>query len=166
MVLIQQKIFNKDECEKIINTIKSKKEKSESNDRRYESKSIEYNDNTKWIFEKLKHFFEKETNDTIISLKEKIHFHQFVKGDFFGKHNDSMNRSVYGVGCLLNDDYEGGDFIFYKNPEVVIQKQVGNSYIFNVNIEHEVKEITYGNRFSLLWFLEDVNLKVKNNTFL
>lgn len=166
MLLKQKQIFNRIECDEIINIIKSKIEKSEGNDRRYLSNSIEYCEDNKWIFEKLKYFFECETTDAVVLMKEKIHFHHFRTGDFFGKHNDSMNKSVYGVGCLLNDDYGGGDFIFYNNPNVIIKKEIGNSYIFNVNIEHEVKEIISGDRFSLLWFLEDVNLKIQNKIFI
>lgn len=146
--------------------IKLYKTKWESNDRKYDSGLIVYNDDNRWIFNRFRDFFVNETKDEIILLKKEIHFHQFGRGDYFEKHNDGTKKRVYGVGCLLNDDYEGGDFIFYNNPKEIIKKEVGNSYIFNVNIEHEVKEIISGNRFSLLWFLEDSNLKIKNKTLI
>ena len=76
------------------------------------------------------------------------------------------NKRIYGVGCLLNDDYEGGEFIFYNNPDTIIKKEIGNAYIFNVNIEHEVKKIISGDRFSIIWFLEDEHLKIKNKNLI
>lgn len=166
MLLKQKQIFSEIECGKIIDTIKSKQQKWESNDRKYDSTSIDYCEENKWIFNKLKDFFENEIGDKIVLIKEQIHFHSFTNGDYFGKHTDSRNKRIYGVGCLLNKDYDGGEFIFYNNPEIIIEKEIGNTYIFNVNIEHEVTKIESGVRYSMLWFLEDENIKLKNKNLI
>ena len=162
MLLKQKQIFSKVECEKIINILKPKKEEWKNNDRKYGSTLINYCDENKWIFEKLKDFFEGEIGDEIILLKNYIHFHLYNEGDYFSKHNDNKKQRIYGVGCLLNIDFVGGDFIFYNKPETIIKKEIGNAYVFNVNIEHEITKIETGIRYSLLWFLENENLKIKN----
>jgi len=41
------------------------------------------------------------------------------------------------MGTLLNMDYDGGEFILKTNTETIIDKIVGNSYIFDVGIEHK-----------------------------
>ena len=56
MFLTQKILFNQQECQSIIDTLKSKKQNWDYKDRIYESMSIEYNQNTIWLFDKLQHF--------------------------------------------------------------------------------------------------------------
>ena len=50
---------------------------------------------------------------------------------------------------------------FDKN--ITLDKSAGNSYIFPVSIKHEVTKITKGNRYSLIWFLKNTNIKFNSN---
>ncbi len=89
-MLIQQKIlFNKEECNSIIWNIDEKITNWDRKDRKYQSHSILYSDETKWIFVRLKDFFENETGIKIVNLKETIHFHKFSVGDWFDLHDDT-----------------------------------------------------------------------------
>ena len=115
MLIKQTILFNKTECNMIINLIKTCPEGWEFNNRKYNSLIINYNENTKWLFDKLKDFFELETGFKIRKNKEQIHFHKFVKDDWFDKHNDLTANRVFAVGVLLNDNFDGGDFKLY-NP--------------------------------------------------
>lgn len=165
--MINQKIlFSKEECESIIsyNSINITNWKLE--DRHYNSQPINYSLETKWLFDKLKTFVETETNIEIIKIKEKIHFHKFIKGDWFGKHNDIRDDRLYAVGVLLNDNFEGGDFKLYNPNEIFLNKVVGNTYIFDVSIEHEIAPILEGERFSLLWFLQNDNVNIPTITLI
>jgi hypothetical protein len=130
-------------------------------DRKYNSQPINYSLETKWLFDKLKGFVEKETNIEIRTIKKTIHFHKFTKGDWFGKHNDIRDDRVFAVGVLLNDSFGGGDFKLYDVNETTINKQTGNTYIFDVKIDHEITPILNGERYSLLWFLQNEHLEVK-----
>lgn len=160
--MITQKIlFTKEECDKIINLKKLNPQKWSFSDRDYNSKLINFNEETEWIFDKLKDFFESAFDVKIVKLKEDIHFHHYGEGDYFNRHNDNINNRIYGVGVLLNDDFSGGDFKFYGNENIKINKEVGNTYIFHVSTDHEVEPIITGERFSLLWFLESKNIKQK-----
>jgi hypothetical protein len=163
MILQEAVLFNKSECDEIISLIKSNPQNWEFRDRKYDSTAINYNNDSKWLFDKLKKFFETNTELEIVKLKNQIHFHKFVRGDWFGKHNDVRDERVFAVGVLLNDNFEGGDFKLYNPNEIVLNKIAGNTYIFDVGVEHEITPILNGERYSLLWFLQYEHIKIKTN---
>jgi hypothetical protein len=163
MILKEAVLFNKSECDEIISLIKSNPQNWEFRDRKYDSTAINYNNDSKWLFDKLKKFFETNTGLEIVKLKNQIHFHKFVQRDWFGKHNDVRDERVFAVGVLLNDNFEGGDFKLYNPNEIVLNKIAGNTYIFDVGVEHEIAPILNGERYSLLWFLQYEHIKIKTN---
>jgi len=163
MFLIQKILFNQQECQSIIDISKLKKQNWNYKDRIYESMSIEYSKNTIWLFDKLKDYVEKETKIEIRTINKTIHFHKFTKGDWFGKHNDIRDDRVYAVGVLLNNDFSGGDFKLYNPDEYMLNKEMGNTYLFDVRIEHEITPILSGERYSLLWFLQSEHVKFDIN---
>ena len=163
MLIKEEVLFNKEECESIISYNNTHIKNWIMSDRKYNSKPIDYNEGTKWLFEKLKDFFEEQSNIQIKKNKEVIHFHKFTKGDWFGKHNDVRNYRLYAVGVLLNDDFSGGDFKLYNPNEIILDKGIGNTYLFDVRIDHEITPILKGERYSLLWFLENEHIKIETN---
>lgn len=165
-MIYQEIIFTKNECELIINSHESFKKKWKDFDRNYNASIIEYKDSTKWIFDKYKTFFEKNTNHKILNLKKYIHFHEYNENDWFGKHNDARKNRCFAIGTLLNDDFSDGDFIFYDKKTTILNKEIGNTYIFDVNLFHEIKPILNGKRYSMLWFLEEENIELKRNKLL
>jgi hypothetical protein len=158
MILKQKILFSKEECDSIIWKENTKIANWDKKDRKYKSQSILYGQDTKWIFDRLKIFFEEETNIKIRNLKETIHFHQFNKDDWFSKHNDEKEGRLFSVGVLLNDEFEGGDFLIYTEEEKILDKITGNAYIFDVKLEHEILPIINKTRYSLIWFLQYNNL--------
>lgn len=165
MILKEEILFSSQECLSIIWNGKDKTE-WEMPDRKYDSVLINYNDDTKWIFDKLKNFFEDETGIKIIDIKKKIHFHKFIKGDWFDRHNDAREGRLYAVGVLLNEDFIGGDFKLYGQEELVLSKKTGNTYVFDTRIDHEISPILSGERYSLLWFLQKEHIKFEINKLL
>lgn len=163
-MLAKQKIlFSENECNSILNLLKTNLQKWSFKDRNFNSYAIDYTSETSWLFDKLKIFVETETDIKIIKNKKQIHFHKFIEGDWFGKHNDIRDNRVYAVGVLLNDTFSGGDFKLYNPNEVILNKTTGNTYIFDVRIEHEITPITEGERYSLLWFLQNEHLKFQTD---
>ena len=163
MLIKEEVLFNKEECESIISYNNTHIKNWIMSDRKYNSKPIDYNEGTKWLFEKLKDFFEVETGLEIIKIKKQIYLHKFIEGDWFGKHNDVRNYRLYAVGVLLNDDFSGGDFKLYNPNEIILDKGIGNTYLFDVRIDHEITPILKGERYSLLWFLENEHIKIETN---
>jgi hypothetical protein len=162
----QNVIFTKDECEKIINFKKINYTDWNEKDRKYISYSILYSDETRWLFDKLKNYFENNTNEKIKNLKKDIHFHIFQKGCKFDIHNDRRESRLYGVGVILNDNFDGGDFKFYNDTDITLNKIQGNTYIFNSDTNHEITEILFGERKSILWFIQRENIIINHNTFI
>ena len=166
--MIRQKIlFDNKECEDIINSIKTIEEKWNFKDNRsYISENIEYNKENKWIFDKLTEYFNSVLPETKITMiNNPIHFHTYYQGDYFKKHNDSKYNRMYGIGVLLKDDFGGGNFVFTTKDKqsTIIDKVKGNTYIFEVKIDHEIEEITSGIRQSILWFITIENLYIRKN---
>jgi len=161
MISREKILFSKEECEFIILESNQHITNWRMGDRKYNSQPINYSLDTQWLFDKLKDFVEVETNIEIRTIKKTIHFHKFTKGDWFGKHNDIRDDRVFAVGVLLNDNFDGGDFKLYNPDEVKLDKVTGNTYIFDVKIDHEITPILEGERYSLLWFLENTNIKIK-----
>jgi hypothetical protein len=163
-MLIKEKIlFKKNECDLIRNLFKSNPQNWDLKDRKYHSQPIDYSIETIWIFDRLKSFVEMETDIEFKKIKKQIHFHKFVKGDWFGKHNDVRDNRFYAIGVFLNNDFDGGDFKLYNPNEIILNKLTGNTYIFDVRIQHEITPILEGERYSLLWFLESEHIKIKTN---
>jgi len=166
MIIKQDISFTKEECESIISGNDTNITNWRLGDRKYNSQPINYSLKTNWLFDKLKKFVEDNTDVKIKTIKETIHFHKFTKDDWFGKHNDIRDNRVYAVGVLLNDNFVGGDFKLYNPTEQTLNKLTGNTYLFDVRIEHEITPILDGERFSLLWFLQKENIKFDINKLL
>jgi hypothetical protein len=163
MLIKQKRLFNKEECKTILSYPNSNIQNWNSIDRQYKSHSINYSLETQWLFDKLKTFVETETKIKFRSIKKQIHFHKFTKGDWFEKHNDVRDNRVYAVGVLLNDDFKGGDFKLYNANEIILDKVIGNTYLFDVRIDHEITPILEGERYTLLWFLQNEHIKIETN---
>ena len=161
MLLKEKTIFTKAECETILSYNNIDITDWEMPDRKYKSSPIIHSTETGWLFDKLKTFFETETGLQISTIKKQIHFHKYKKGDWFGKHNDIRDNRFYAVGVLLNDNFVGGDFIMYNTDMQILNKKIGNTYLFDVRIDHEIKPILDGSRYSLLWFLQQEHIKLK-----
>ena len=163
MILKEKILFSKEECESIISYNDTYITNWLMGDRKYNSQPINYSLETNWLFDKLKDFVETETNIEIRTIKKTIHFHKFTKGDWFGKHNDVRDNRLYAVGVLLNDSFEGGDFKLYNPNEIILNRVIGNTYLFHVRIDHEITPILEGVRYSLLWFLQNEHKKIETN---
>jgi Rps23 Pro-64 3,4-dihydroxylase Tpa1-like proline 4-hydroxylase len=159
MLISQRIIFNENECATILSIIKKNEINWFAADRKYNSYDLNLNPKTEWIFDRLKIFVENEIDLKIRKIKELIHFHKYTIGDYFNIHNDDRDNRLYSVGVLLNDTFVGGDFKLYNTDEVVLNKIIGNAYIFDVRIKHEITQIVNGERYSLLWFLQNEHIK-------
>ena len=121
------------------------------------------NDNSGWKYD--------------IPVVEKMQLTRYRGGEFYNFHKDgdSDHLSVFknpkdeilrgyvrklSMSIILNDDYEGGEFQFaeYKNEECIIttvpeKSSLGTIIVFPSGVEHRVKPVTSGTRYSLVcWF--------------
>ena len=122
---------------------------------------IEYNDQTRFIYEKFGHATNsanKIWDFDISGMLENIQYTRY-KGDEAGKYaahidlGKKVSHRKISIILQLSDpsEYEGGDFLIWvgKDP-IVLPKEKGTVICFPSYILHEVKPITKGVRESLV----------------
>ena len=95
---------------------------------------------------------------------------RYKEGGFIFKHKDDITTSLNGLVqaryyfiILLNDDFEGGDFLAYNKEDEMysLHKKAGNALIGDPTMFHEVTKVTKGERYSLICFIRQDQLKLK-----
>ena len=99
-------------------------------------------------------FIKKIINQDLNKISEEyfvsdwITFLIYKENDFFGLHKDdniqygkSEKKILYSGGYLLNDKFEGGEFLVNNQK---IQKNVGELFFFDRKTPHEVTKIEFG----------------------
>ncbi|RXJ86074.1 2OG-Fe(II) oxygenase [Arcobacter sp. CECT 8985] len=121
-------------------------------------------------------FFQTKIEDFFrlaLTTSTNIQILEYTKGSFYKAHSDDSNmllkddklvgfktvanqRKITTV-LFLSDDYEGGELVFnylltQDNKSVKIRGKSGQMIVFLSNpiFTHEVKEVTSGNRFTLV----------------
>jgi hypothetical protein len=143
-------LFTSEECDIIISYVENKNDWTRVDDgNRYNLICLELD----WVYNRFIDYIKKVENINISDSK-------FVKclkyniGDFFKPHKDFnptldfYKTFMYNINILLNDDFEGGDFLVNNQ---VYPKQRGWAYYYSSNEIHEVREVTNGVRYSILY---------------
>ena len=94
---------------------------------------------------------------TPVPLEKEI-YNYWEKNNFFKPHVDhgSDHPRTISLIYLLNNDYEGGDLIFFdqtkNNEEYVVEKKANRAIIFPSNFifKHTVTPVKKGTRFSIV----------------
>jgi PKHD-type hydroxylase len=131
------------------------------------------NEDTFWIFDKLNHSIMSLNNSFFrceLMGYDKIQYTHYPTDGFYTKHVDMIyqknqniklgqGKELYGMAnrklslsVLLNDDYDGGDFVinFDGQNDVVVEKIKGRVIAFPSYTTHEVTKVTRGERHSLV----------------
>ena len=129
--------------------------------------------NDKWVIDAILPFMEvaNELSGLMYQIDrvEDIQITKYEAGSFYDFHVDGYANHNYkdsngrvrklSMTIQLNDDYEGGEFqICYSkkgNVEIeTLDKTRGTVVVFPSDLEHRVKKVTKGTRYSLVaWFL-------------
>jgi predicted 2-oxoglutarate/Fe(II)-dependent dioxygenase YbiX len=124
-----------------------------------------YNFNHKYTDNKLaQSFYEKGQqlnlfeNCTTLGPNKLIMVSKYTKGENFGIHTDTglfydkINKvkTRYTLLIYLNDDFEGGNTVFYDNnlniTETIVPKK-GSCLLFDIDLLHEGKKVTQGSKY-------------------
>lgn len=157
--------FTEEECKKIIDLSNSLELNVRDESPRpisYNFYSIGWNEESKWIFDRLDLYFTDITGIEVIKSLDAVHLFDYSVGDRFVRHRDIYyHNQIHNIGVCLNEDYEGGDFVLYEPQYKVLPKKTGQIYTFKHSYEHEVLEVTKGHRWSLIgfYFYENLDLK-------
>jgi len=100
--------------------------------------------------------FEKEGKWLAHKVNPCFRFTKYQKGEFFKKHLDGQHvqnendRSILTLMIYLNDEFKGGDTIFYENEnQFCIKPKRNSAVIFNHDILHEGKIVKEGYKYIL-----------------
>ena len=135
-------------------------------------KSEVYWTTEQWIVDAIWPFMEvaNELSGQMFDIErvEDIQITKYGVGGFYGFHTDSYSSHFFkdshgkvrklSMSVQLNDDYEGGELQVARISRGEIQidtmeKAKGTVIVFPSSLEHQVKKVTSGERYSLVaWF--------------
>ena len=162
-LVITQKIFSKEECEKILElpsklitedskeAVEQKKKYSKS----YGNYPAKILNNDTWVRERMETYLsiinEKYFNTQYKGLVDYISIKEYNINDGFGWHTDVLNDNRrLGVTIPLSLDCEGGDFEFFQGEVFKVKQEVGVGIVFPIFLYHRVTPIIKGKRTTLL----------------
>jgi hypothetical protein len=168
MLTFKQKVlFTNDECIGILDLYSKIKPTGNQieNGISYTYKNIDC-ENTFWILERFINWIESEVDckvDWLASEKRELYLQTYIVGDEFHKHKDDMYNREYTAGLLLNNSFEGGEFVvdISKDIQSKFNNIVGNCYLFDSKLLHQLKPITNGERNIVLLFFKKSQIKYK-----
>lgn len=161
-----EKVFTKEECEKIIKIAKKKglikgKTTMESDVRKSQICWLYASDDLDWVFRKITDIV-LNLNDRFFQfdlhgLNEGLQFTNYkAPSNKYGKHIDRAFNTIIrklSLSIQLTDpkEYEGGELFLYESEEgTEMKKEQGTLLLFPSYILHEVKPVTKGERNSLV----------------
>lgn len=81
---------------------------------------------------------------------------RYMEGDYYEEHTDHCLNNPRSVSCsiALNDNYEGGEFVFFGSEKYTLKKGSILMFPSNFMYPHEIKPVTKGTRYSIItWFI-------------
>jgi hypothetical protein len=91
----------------------------------------------------------------LVGVNERLRCYEYESGQLFAPHSDGAfirnehEQSWYTFMVYLNDAFEGGETVFFVEPEVVIKPSTGMALFFQHPIIHESREIKSGVKYVL-----------------
>jgi hypothetical protein len=164
-MLHQRILFTKDECDYLINYRNNGVYRNNGGyenriDINYKQWTIFRNDDLEFLFGRVISFIEEKFNVTITNFNEDAWIYQYEINDGYIMHTDSVLNRIFTIGIQLNHQYKGGDLMVdYNGKRIIINKEIGNCYIFESSLLHGVSPITFGNRYNFLTFMHTHNIK-------
>ncbi len=172
MVIGQNVILDAEQCQDLINYAKPRLEESGLGgnmrgkpnyalNKRVSQQTFKRIHSEDWLFpiinSQLSNLFKLELNPETRFLCNII---KYPTGGFLYKHDDTNHEGIRLVGIgNLNEGYEGGDFC---TPKSVLKPTIGNLGWIWPKTVHEVTKVTSGERWSLVCWIFNDDLKAKN----
>ena len=145
-------LFTSEECDNIISYVENKNNWTRvdvDGQSRFNLIGLELD----WVSNRFIDYIKKVENINVSDSKF-VRCLKYNIGDFFEPHKDFQpnldfyKTFMYNINILLNDDFKGGDFIVSNQ---VYPKQRGWAYYYSSNEIHEVRKVTDGVIYSILY---------------
>jgi len=172
-MLHQEILFTKDECDKLIE-YRYELEQTLSDggypdrkDINYKQWTIKRKDSLDYLFTRIVDFIIRKFGVEVIEFNEPAWIYQYEINDGYIMHTDNILDRRFTIGVQLNNEYGGGDLMIDHNKKrIIVNKDIGNCYIFESTLLHGVSPIVSGTRFNFLTFMFNHNIKYKNKTLI
>ena len=125
--------------------------------------SVTFAEENYWLSERFSTFAAEANHqcgwDFIVTGKENVQFAEYGVDQHYAWHTDTFpllgkptDRKV-SVVCLLNDEFEGGEFDLRLYNDYPVPLEKGTMIAFPSMLEHRVRPVTSGKRYSAtMWF--------------
>lgn len=125
--------------------------------------SVTFAEENYWLSEKFATFATEANKicgwDYLVTGKENVQFAEYGVDQHYAWHTDTFpllgkptDRKV-SVVCLLNDEFEGGEFDLRLYNDYPVPLEKGTMIAFPSMLEHRVRPVTSGKRYSAtMWF--------------
>jgi len=153
--IIQQRIFSKEECEKILNLDYRLVTKDSDEANVYGNYPVKFLNDDTWVRNRIETYLsiinEKHFGCQYQGLVDYIGIRTYNIGEEFDWHTDTLitNRRL-GVTIPLSLDCEGGDLEFFTGEKLKIKQEVGVGIVFPIIYHHRITPVTKGSRSTLL----------------
>jgi PKHD-type hydroxylase len=125
--------------------------------------SVKFAESNYWLADRFTDFAAEANQnckwDYIVNGKENLQFAKYGPEQHYAWHTDIFTLSgaqtdrKVSVVCLLNDEFEGGEFELRLYQDYVVPLEKGTMIAFPSILEHRVKPVTSGLRCSAtMWF--------------
>jgi len=159
-------IFTEEECQTLLERAFEKGWTPVDNGLAKYQRAVIIDDNlAEILFDKIEHLLpETYKNQRIVKLNNYFRFSRYIPGGRFKIHKDGINsdsdgnRAIFTLNIFLNDDFEGGGTIFYKNNNknknknnilMNIRPKTARAGLFYNQIDHEGEIVTKGFKYLL-----------------
>jgi PKHD-type hydroxylase len=162
----QQILFTKDECDKLIQ-LRFDLEQTLSDggypdrvDINYKQWTIVKDNSLDYLFNRIIDFVSTKFGVEVLEFNEPAWIYQYEINDGYIMHTDNILDRRFTIGVQLSDEYEGGDLMVdYNKQRIIVNKDIGNCYVFESTLLHGVSPVTSGSRFNFLTFMFKHNVK-------
>ena len=171
-MLHQRILFTKDECDYLINYRNNGVYRNNGGyanriDINYKQWTIFRNDDLEFLFGRVISFIEEKFNVTITNFNEDAWIYQYEINDGYTMHTDNVLDRKFTIGIQLNNQYIGGDLVVdYNRERIIVNKEIGNCYVFESSLLHGVSPIIFGERFNFLTFMFNHNIIYNNRNLI
>jgi hypothetical protein len=108
------------------------------------------------LFDRVKDRVPQEIHGMILAgVNERIRCYEYLPGHRFAPHSDGAfirnedERSWYTYIIYLNEEFKGGETVFFVEPEIVIKPRTGAGLFFQHPIIHEGALVTSGIKYAV-----------------
>lgn len=156
-------ILTKEQCLNYISMFDDPNNVEHINDKHRKYYRVQFKDEelAAELYEKVQSYIPKKIKKICVGMNKYIRLSKYEAGQFFGIHKDGINfdednkqnMSYATLNIFLNDDFEGGATLFYKNNKKDLTlkcvPKTGRGSFFYSQQFHEGAKITTGYKYLL-----------------